>query len=141
MTGIVELWSRLPIRGPRKMERKCGTCGTHLEPLRYTMANHNGLPMPAEILLCPRCESIRIYVVDPNLSDMITIDEDLTFNAGREGFKENRNIIEVMCPRCGVGMFFVQHVGVGFGDVDPAAESWTCECGTTVQIVLERRDT
>ena len=112
-----------------------------LELLCYTMANHNGLPMPAEILLCPRCESIRIYVVDPNLNDRITIDEDLALNAGHEGFEENRNIVEVMCPRCGASMFFVQHANVGFGDVDPAAESWICECGTTVQIVLERRDT
>jgi len=112
-----------------------------LELLRYTRANHNGLLMPAEILLCPRCESIRIYVVDPNLNDRITIDEDLAFNAGHPSSEKNRNTVEVICPRCGASMFFAQHVNVGFGDVDPAAESWVCECGTTVQIVLERRDT
>jgi len=123
------------------MEKKCGTCGMSMELLCYTMANHNGLLMPAEILLCPSCESIRAYVANPNLNDRITTLEDLASNAGHLNFEENRGTVEVMCPRCGASMFFVQHANVGFGDVDPAAESWICECGTTVQIVLERRDT
>jgi ribosomal protein S27AE len=40
----------------------------------------------------------------------------------------------IECPRCGVSMFFVQHSDISFGDVDDLAESWICECGTTLEI-------
>jgi len=34
-------------------------------------------------------------------------------------------------------MFFVQHSDVSLGDVDVLAESWICECGTTLEIAKD----
>ena len=121
------------VTGPAKMEKKCGSCGATTEFLDRTLFSRGGLVMPAEIRLCPRCELVSIFVID-HLVDHGPPTAGLPASCAKHlRVERHGELLEVMCPRCGGSMFFVQHTDVSFGDVCILAESWICECGTTLE--------
>jgi len=118
------------------MEKKCRSCGASTEFRDHTLFSWGELIMPAEIRLCPRCKSAGVFVVDHLVDHGPAAVDRPAFCASRLRIEKHGELHEVMCPRCGASMFFVQHSDVSFGDVSVLAESWICECGTT----LERAD-
>jgi ribosomal protein S27AE len=136
MKGLEEQKSGQRVAGPRKMEKKCRSCGASTELRGHTLFSRGGLIMPAEVQLCPKCESVSIVVVDHLANHQPTAADEPASYTSRLRVERHDGLIEVMCPRCGASMFFVQHSHVSFGDDDVLAESWICECGTT----LERAD-
>jgi len=118
---------------PGKMKEKCGACGASTRFLDQTLFSRGGLIMPAKIRLCPQCESISIFVTDHHVNHGPASADGPAFCAKRLRVEKHGELLEVMCPRCGASMFFVQHSNVSFGDADILAESWICECGTTLE--------
>ena len=116
------------------MEKKCKSCGASTEFLDRTLFSRGGLIIPAEIRLCPRCKSTGIFVVDHPVDHGPPAADEPAFCTSRLRIERHGELLEVICPRCGASMFFVQHSDVSFGDVDVLAESWICECGTTLEI-------
>ena len=136
MKGLEEQKSGQRATGPGKMEKKCRSCGASTEFRGHTLFSRGELIMPAEGRLCPKCESVSIVVVDHLANHGPTAADEPASYASRLRVERHDGLIEVMCPRCGASMFFVQHSDISFGDTDVLAESWICECGTT----LERAD-
>jgi len=118
------------------MEKKCRSCGASTEFRCHTLFSRGELIMPAEVRLCTKCESVNIVVVDHLANHGPTAADEPASYASRLVVEKHVEFLEVMCPRCGASMFFVQHSDVSIGDVEIIAESWICECGTT----LERAD-
>ena len=93
--------------------------------------------MPAEVRLCPQCETANIFVIDKSGIQGSAVEDGAAFCAKRLRIEKHGGLLEVMCPRCDASMFFVQHSEVSFGDVNILAESWICECGTTLEIAKD----
>jgi len=125
------------VTGLGKMEKKCRTCGGSTRFLGQTLFSRGGLIMPAEIRLCPRCESVSIFVIDKFGVQGSAVEDEPASCAKRLRIEKHGELLEVMCPRCEASMFFVQHSEVSFGDVNILAESWICECGTTLEIAKD----
>jgi len=115
------------------MKEKCGACGASTRFLDQTLFSRGGLIMPAEIRLCPQCESTSISVIDKFGVQGSAVEDGPAFFAKRLRIEKHGELLEVMCPRCEASMFFVQHSNVSFGEADILAESWICECGTTLE--------
>jgi len=116
------------------MEKKCRSCGAGTEFRGHTPFSRGERIIPAEARLCPRCESVRIFIIgNPVNHEAAHAHEQALFDQRLE-VQRHDGLIEVMCPRCRASMFFVQHSDVIFGNVDVLAESWICECGTTLEI-------
>ena len=119
------------------MEKKCRSCGAGTEFRDRALLSLDGVIMFAEARLCPRCELVSIFVIE-DLGDDRAPDADLqAFCAKRLRVKKHEEFIEVMCPKCEASMFFVQHLDVSFRGADILAESWVCECGTTLEVAKD----
>jgi len=119
------------------MEKKCRECGASTGFLGSTLFSRGGPVVPAETRLCPRCELVSIFVIEHSV-DNETPAADLPALRTKLLDVERRGaLVEVMCPRCGASMFFVQHSNVSFGEADILAESWICECGTTLETAMD----
>jgi ribosomal protein S27AE len=92
--------------------------------------------MPAEARLCPRCELVSIFVIEHAVDNEAPATDLTAFCTKRLSVERHEGLVEVMCPRCGESMFFVQHSDISFGDVGVLAESWICECGTTLETAM-----
>ena len=137
MKGLEEQKSGQRATGPGKMEKKCRSCGASTEFRDHTLFSRSGLIMPAEVRLCPKCESVSIVVVDHLANHGPTAADEPASYASRLRVERHEGLLEVMCPKCGASMFFVQHSHVSFRDLDVHAESWICECGTTLEIAKD----
>lgn len=93
--------------------------------------------MPAEARLCPRCELVSIFVIEDLGDDRAPAADLQAFCAKRLRVEKHEEFIEVMCPKCEASMFFVQHLDVSFRGADILAESWVCECGTTLEVAKD----
>ena len=133
MRGLEEQKSGQHAKGPGKMGKKCRLCGASMEFRGHTLFSRGELIVPAEVRLCPKCESVGIVVVDHHTNHGSTAADEPASCASRLRVERHDGLIEVMCPRCTASMFFVQHSDVSFGDDDFLAESWICECGTTLE--------
>ena len=115
------------------MEKKCRSCGASTEFLGGTLFSLGGLILPSETRFCPRCKLANIFVIEDLGVDGEPSPDLPAFCAKRLRVEKHGGLLEVMCPRCEANMFFVQHSEVSFGDVNVIAESWICECGTTLE--------
>jgi ribosomal protein S27AE len=137
MKELEEQKSGQRVTDPGKKEKKCRSCRASTEFRGHTLFSRGGFIMPAEIRLCPRCESAGVFVVDHIVNHRPLAVDEPAFNARRLRVERHDGLLEVMCPKCGASMFFVQHSNVSFGNVDVLAESWICECGTTLEIAKD----
>jgi len=80
---------------------------------------------------------VNIFVIEDLGDDGAPAPDLPAFCAKRLRVEKHEEFIEVMCPRCEASMFFVQHSHVSFGDDDILAESWICECGTTLEFAQQ----
>jgi len=108
---------------PGNSEKRCGPCRANTRFLDHTLFGRRGFVIPAEIWRCPQCDSVSISVVDDSVVQGPAFENGLAFRAKRMRVEKHRDILEVMCPRCGASMFPVQHSDVNFGGADILAES------------------
>lgn len=137
MKGLEEQRSGQRVAGPGNMEKKCRSCGASTEFRDHTLFSWGELIMPSETRFCPRCELVNIFVIEDLGDDGAPAPDLPAFCAKRLRVEKHEEFIEVMCPRCEASMFFVQHSHVSFGDDDILAESWICECGTTLEFAQQ----
>lgn len=119
------------------MEKKCRECGASTGVLGSTLFS-GGSVMPAETRFCPRCDLVSIFVIEHSVDNEAPAADLPVFRTKHLGVERSGGLVEVMCPRCGASMFFVQHSEVSFRGANILAESWICECGATLETARDR---
>lgn len=117
--------------------KECRACGASTRFLDQTLFSRGGPVIPAEIRVCPHCGSVSVYVIDHLVNHGPEAADEPLSCAKRLRVERHGDILDVMCPRCEASMFYVQHSDVSCGDVNILAESWICECGTTLETAMD----
>ena len=120
------------------MEKKCRECGASTGFLGSTLFSRGGPVMPAETRFCQRCELVSIFVIEHSVDNEAPAADLPAFRTKYLGVERHGGLVEVVCPRCGESMFYVQHSEVSFRGADILAESWICECGATLETASDR---
>ncbi len=118
---------------------KCRACGASTDLTRHTLIGHHGRLTPAEIRLCRGCKSVAVFAASIQPRPESAAQEETIRRTDCLGVEKEDSIIEVFCPCCGESMFYVQHVDAIVGGRATLAESWTCQCGTCVDVIVDDR--